>query len=95
MEFVGEAAAAESLNLGKKVSLDPLHGHVQAAGVAGLGDVVAGAERQGVQGGAGAALGQRAEHDDGQLWMELANLGDGLQAGHVRHFHVEGDEVGT
>jgi hypothetical protein len=39
-EFIGEAAAAESLDLRQQLLPDTAHGYVQASGIAGLGDVL-------------------------------------------------------
>ena len=65
-----------------------------AADVGRLADVVVGAERQGVERRAGAALGQRAEHDDRQARVGLAQLAQRAQAVEVGHLDVERDAVG-
>lgn len=39
-------------------------------------------------------LSQRAEHDDGNAGVDLAQLADGFEAVHLGHFDVEKDDVG-
>ena len=58
-----------------------------------LGDVIGCAERQSFQRDRGAVLGQAAEHDDGNAGIDFAQLADGCQSVHLRHFEIEEDDV--
>jgi hypothetical protein len=84
---------AQRLDLGDQLLAHAGERRRHAADVGRLGDVVVGAQRQGVQGGGRAPLGQGAEHDDRQPGVGLAQLAQGAEAVQVRHLDVEGDAV--
>lgn len=65
-----------------------------AGRAARLRHVVRRAQGEGVEGGGGAALGERAEHDHRELRRPLADLGQELEAAHVGHLDVQPDHVG-
>ena len=67
----------------------------QAVGHAdlGLGDKVDRAQLQGAQGGLGPALGEGGDHDDGH-GPQPHQAGQEVQAVHLGHLDIEGDDVG-
>src|SRR5580698_56444 len=93
--LVGGTIPAQRLYFREQFLPDAQHGEVEAAGVAGFGDVVTRAQRQCIEGCGGAAFGKGAEHDDWQVRTQLADLFYGFEPGHVRHFNVKGDQVGA
>ena len=95
----GDRAAGEHLDAGDELLADAVHRLADAADVGRLGDVVVGAGGEGVEGRGGTALGQRAEHDDRHAAVlaptdTAADRADRLDAVHLRHLDVHGDQVG-
>jgi hypothetical protein len=64
-----------------------------AVDVAGLGDVIGGAERQGFQSYSRALFGQAAEHDDRNAAVDFAQFTNRFEAIHLRHLDVKQDDV--
>ena len=62
--------------------------------IARLRNVVGGPECKSFQRGGGPVLGERAEHDDGNASVDLAQLAHRFQPIHLGHFDVEKDDVG-
>src|SRR5262249_30568129 len=58
-----------------------------------FGDVIGGVGGEGAQRHVGAALGERAAHDDRHGRVREAHALHGLDAVHVRHHHVEQHHV--
>src|SRR6266852_5628754 len=67
--------------------------HIQAARVARFGKVVAGPELQRVQRDRCTTLGQRAEHDHGESWVESPYFLHRLQARQARHLHIQSNKI--
>src|SRR5258708_16928391 len=93
-EFQWNKDAAERFDLGDKFRVYALDGNRGAAGIAGLCGVVRRSQRKRVEGGCRPALGKRAEHNDWQLGIQLAQRPKRLQAVHYRHFDIQRNQVG-
>ena len=65
-------------------------GHVL---VAWFGNVVRGAEREGIEGCFRPPFRERAEHDDRRMRKNFANSRNGFQAIHFRHFDIQQNDV--
>ena len=74
--------------------MNALNRSVDTSDICGFGNVVVSSQGKRIECRLGSALGKRAEHDDGQLRIELANLNQRRQSIHLWHFHVQGDDIG-
>src|SRR6201997_245644 len=84
---------AERANARNQLPGNRFPGFVHVA-IARLGDVVGSSKSESFQGSGGSMFGERAEHDDGNAGVDLAQLANGFEAVHLGHFNVEEDDVG-
>jgi hypothetical protein len=84
---------AQGLDLRDEFGTNPVDRYCGAAGVAGLGGVIRRTQRKRVESSRRAALGQRAEHYDRELGIQLAQGRQRLQPVHHWHFDVECDQI--
>jgi hypothetical protein len=63
--------------------------HILASGI------VAGAQGKSFESRCGAALGERAEHDDGQPGIGFPDGHERIQSGHPGHFDIQSDQIGV
>lgn len=92
--FYGDEVFAVRFDLGDEVIAQTFHGLGHASDVSGFGDIIIRPDGKRFDGDLGPPLHERAEHDDGKLWIELSNFAEGLNAIHLRHLDIEGDDVG-
>ena len=84
----------ELFDLGNQFFPQARHRAVERTFVGSLGHIVVGPQGQRLQRHRGAALGERAEHDDAQMGIFAPNAPQRFEAIHLRHLDVQREHVG-
>ena len=87
--------AAMDFDLGNQFLFQAFNSLSDASDVGRLCHIITGPEREGLQCGGRAFVGQRAEHDDRQFRVKFPHFAQRGQAVHLRHFDIEGQQVGV
>src|SRR5258708_29165036 len=90
-----KAPQTQRVDFGKQVAAQIFHRRGQSQRIPLLGNIIVGAQGQRIQSGRGATVGERAEHDDGQMTVGPAYFSDCGQSVHHRHLDIHHNQVGS